>query len=193
LEYNTYTAQNVWCPPSVFVVEKYIEIDNNYAPWAAVAGDTRGRVIAQGYESSPSQAQRDYMYGGLNAVNPIVNFNSKGLEIYGQKTAYRANSALNRVNVKRLMVYIKKLIRLAMMGFVFEANTTATLSKMTNFINSILEPVRQRNGLSSYKVTFTADATNPNLVNGVVKVVPVGTIEFININISVLPTGTTIS
>jgi len=193
LEYNSYTASNVWAPPSVWIVEKYLEIDNNYAPWAAVAGDTRGRVIAQGYETSPSIAQRDYLYGGLNAVNPIVNFQSKGLEIYGQKTAYRANSALNRVNVKRMQIYIKKLIRLAMNGFVFEANSTDTLNRMTNFINSILEPVRQRNGVSSYKVTFVADPVNPNLVTGNVKIVPIGTIEFININIIVLPSGTVIS
>ena len=192
LEYNNYTDQNVWCPPSVFVVEKYIENDNKYSPWVAVAGDTRGTINANGYETSPSLAQRNYIYGGLNAINPIVNFKDKGLEIYGQKTAYRVDSSLNRVNVKRLQIYIKKLIKKAMESFVFESNTPDTLNRMTNYINGILEPVRQKNGISAYKVAFKSDDNNPNLANGTVKFVPVGSLEFIGVDIEVMPTGATI-
>jgi len=86
-DYNPISGEYVWCPPSVFVAEKMLEVDRKWGPWYAAAGDIRGKISgASDYEASPSLAERNILYGNLNAVNPIVNFASKGLEIFVQKT-----------------------------------------------------------------------------------------------------------
>ena len=196
-EYNTVSGEYVWCPPSVFIAEKYLEVDKNYGPWYAVAGDNRGKITAYDTETSPSFAQREVLYGDLNAVNPIVNFASKGLEVFGQKTLLRANSALNRVNVRRMVIYVKKLIKTAMDQIVFEPHNADSWARATNLINSILEPVRQANGLDDYRVTIddttnTADLIAQNIMAGVIQLVPVGTIEVINLSIKIYSPGATI-
>lgn len=197
-DYNSSIKEYVWCPPSVFVAEKYMEIDRLYGPWYAVAGDTRGKIIAYDYETSPSFAQREILYGDYNAVNPIVNFSSKGLEIYGQKTLLRQNSALNRVSVRRMVIYAKKLIKRAMEGIVFEPHNADSWGRATNMINSILEPIRQANGLSNYRVTIDSSTNTPDVIDqgimkGIIKLVPVGTIEIIDLTISILNPGAVIN
>lgn len=197
-DYNINTAQYVWCPPSVFVAEKFLEVDRLYGPWSAVAGDLRGKVVAYDYETSPSFAQRESLYGGLNAINPIVNFAAKGLEIYGQKTLLRANSALNRLNTRRMVVYAKKLIKRAMDGIVFEAHNADSWTKATNLINTILEPIRQSGGLEDYRViidstTNTADLIAQNIMSGIIKLLPTGTIEIIELSIQIFSPGSAIS
>jgi len=198
-DYNSVAGEYVWSPPSVFVAEKYIEIDRKFGPWYAVAGDTRGKIIgASDIESSPSFAQREVLYGDLNAINPIVNFVAKGIEIYGQKTLLRATTALNRVNVRRMVIYVKKLIQNAMEGIVFEPHLPESWARATNLINSILEPVRQANGLDDYRVsidstTNTADLIAQNIMKGIISLVPVGTIEIIDLTINILSPGATIS
>lgn len=196
-DYNTSAGEYVWCPPSVFVAEKYLEVDKNYGPWYACAGDVRGKISAFDYETSPSFAEREVLYGDLNAINPIVNFASKGLEIFGQKTLLRATTALNRVNVRRMICYIKKLIKVSMDSVVFEPHNADSWARATNLINSILEPVRQGNGLDDYRVTIdettnTADLIAQNIMKGVIQLVPMGTIEIIELSINILSPGSTI-
>jgi uncharacterized protein len=197
-DYDSVNGEYVWCPPSVWVAAKYLEVDNVYGPWYAPAGDIRGRVVASDIETSPSFAQREVLLGDLNAMNPIVNFNAKGLEIFGQKTTYRVNSALNRVNVRRMVVYAKKLIKTAMDSIVFEPHNAESWGRATNLINSILEPIRQGNGLSDYKVTIDDTTNTPDLIaqstmKGIIQLVPTGTIEIINLTIQVNAAGSTIS
>ena len=196
-DYNVNVSEYVWCPPSVFVAEKYLEVDRNYGPWYACAGDVRGKILAFDYETSPSFAQREVLYGDLNAINPIVNFASKGLEIFGQKTLLRATTALNRVNVRRMVIYAKKLIKTAMDQIVFEPHNADSWARATNLINSILEPIRQANGLDDYRVTIdettnTADLIAQNIMKGVIQLVPTGTIEIIELSINILSPGATI-
>ncbi len=197
-EFNIFTGQYVWCPPSVFVAEKYMEIDRLYGPWYAPAGDVRGKIIASDYETSPSKAERDVLYGGLNAVNPIVYFNQKGLEIFGQKTLLRSTSALNRVNVRRMVIYAKKLIKSSMDGMIFEPHNADSWTRATNIINSILEPIRQDNGLEDYRVTIdsttngTTEIAN-NTMKGIIKLLPYGTIEIIELTIQLFSPGASIT
>lgn len=195
--YDATLGEYVWCPPSVFVGAKYIEVDSRFGPWFAPAGDTRGRLVASDIEASPSLPQRDLLYGDLNAVNPIVNFTAKGIEIYGQKTLYRANSAVNRVNVRRTLIYIKKLIKNAMEGIVFEPHTPESWNRATNLISSILDNVSTQGGLEDYQVqidgtTNTEDLISQGIMYGIVTVVPVGTIERINLSLKFLNPGATI-
>jgi len=197
-EYNAISGEYVWSPPSVFLAAKYMEIDRRFGPWYAVAGDTRGKLQgASDIETSPSLPQRDYIYGDLNAVNPIVNFVSKGIEVYGQKTLLRDTTALNKLNVRRMVIYAKKLIRRAMEGIVFEPHNPDSWARATNLINSILEPIRQANGLDDYQVvidsnTNTQDVIAQGIMKGIIKLVPVGTIEIVDLTISILSPGATI-
>lgn len=197
-ENNPATREQIWSPPSVFLAAKYMEIDRRFGPWLAVAGDTRGRVVAFDYETSPSKPQRDFIYGGLNAVNPVVNFTSKGLIIYGQKTLLRQTTALNRVNVRRMLIYVSKLIRKAMEGMVFEPHNPASWDRAANMVNAILDPVRQEGGIDDYRVTIdastnTQDVIQQGIMKGIIQIVPVGTIEVIDLTVTLLSPGATIS
>jgi len=193
-DYNPSTKEYIWCPPSVFIAEKYMEIDRNYGPWYAPAGDTRGKIYASDYEMSPSFAQRELIYGDFNAVNPFVNFASKGLLVYGQKTLLRENSALNRVNVRRMVIYIKKLIKRAMDSMLFEPHNPESWKRAVAKITSILEPIRQNNGISQYRVIIDESTNTPDLIaqsimHGIIKIVPVGTIEIIELTLQVNKAG----
>ncbi len=196
-DFNPSTREYIWCPPSVFIGEKYMEIDRIYGPWYAPAGDARGRITASDYETSPSFTQRELIYGDFNAVNPFVNFSSKGLLVYGQKTLLRANSALNRVNTRRMVIYIKKLVKKAMDSMLFEPHNPDSWRRAAGKISAILEPIRQNNGLDQYKViidgtTNTPDVIAQSIMKGIIKIVPTGTIEIIELTLQVHKAGSTL-
>jgi len=196
-DFNPATREYIWCPPSVFIAEKFMEVDRIYGPWYAPAGDARGRVTASDYEMSPSFTQRELIYGDFNAVNPFVNFSSKGLLIYGQKTLLRANSALNRVNTRRMVIYIKKLVKKAMDSMLFEPHNPDSWRRAAGKITAILEPIRQNNGLDQYKVvidgtTNTPDVIAQSIMKGIIKIVPTGTIEIIELTLQVHRAGSTL-
>jgi len=197
-EYNPDSSEYIWVGPSSFVAEAFLYTDRLFAPWYAPAGDKRGVINSYETASSPSFAQREVMYGDLNAINPIVNFNAKGIEIYGQKTLLRSFTALNRVNVRRMVIYIKKLAKINLNGIVFEPHNADSWAKATNILNSILEPIRQDNGLSDYKVVIdstinTADIVAQGIMKGYMQIVPTGTIEIIEIPIKIDQAGATIA
>ena len=195
---NPRDNEYLWCPPSVFLGEKLLQVDRNYAPWYAPAGDLRGRLVANDTEVSPSLSQRDFVYGKPNAVNPIVNFATKGIVIYGQKTTLRSRSALDRVNVRRMAIYASKLIKESMEGLIFEPHLPDSWARATDFVNRILEPIRRDNGLEDYQViidgtTNDADAIANNVMKGIIRLVPVNAIETIDLSISFLSPGVSIS
>jgi phage tail sheath protein FI len=196
--YDSYWARYSWCPPSVFIVGLFMQVDNLYAPWFAPAGNTRGQISASDVETTVSFAQREQLYGNFNCINPIVNFASQGLIVYGQKTGLRQNSATNRINVRRMVIYIKKLVKAALDNMLFEPNDPDSWGKATDLVNSILEPIRQGGGLSQYQVvidatTNTANTIAQNMMNGIIKIVPVSTIEIIVMTLAIYQSGTTIT
>ena len=197
-DFNSDTSEYVWCPPSVFVAEKFMEVDRLYGPWAAPAGDLRGKITAADYESSPSFAERELMYGDFNAVNPIVNFVSKGLEIYGQKTLLRDTSSLNRLSVRRMIIFAKKLIKKALEAIIFEPHNPESWRKATNSVTAILEPIRQAGGIDKYSVIIdssvnTADVIAQNIMKGTIKIIPMNTIEIVEITMQVHKSGASLS
>ncbi len=194
---NPAEDEQIWCPPSVFIAEKFLEIDRDYGPWAAAAGETRGRLIVTEIETSPSLAKRDFIYGGRNRVNPIVDKSSRGIQVYGIRTFERSNSALRNVNIRRMVIYASKLIRNAMQGMIFEPNNPDSWNRARRFIDSILEPIRQANGLDDYQTIINDQTTTPELIarnkmRAIVKLVPTGTIEIIEVRIGILNPGATI-
>ena len=197
-EYNPQTDEYTWVPPSVYLAELFLNTDNNYAPWSAPAGEIRGRLITSDIEHSPSFAEREVMYGGLNALNPIVEFPSKGIMVFGQKTTLRANSAVNRINVRRMLIYIKKLIKNAMEGMIFEPHTPESWNRASSSITNILESVRANGGIDDYQVIIDGSVNTQNFIaqgimRGIITIVPVGTIERVQLDVKFLSPGATIT
>lgn len=197
-DYNKFAKENFWQTPSAFIATKLVEIDNKFGPWSVAAGDNRGKLIAIELENSPSKVERDVLYNKTNRVNPIVKFTGKGIEVYGQKTTLRGTSALRNIHVRRTVIYIKKLIKNAMEGIVFEAHTQDSWNRAVNYINSILEGVRQKGGLENYSVQINGSMNGEQekaegVMKGVIKIVPVGVIEHIDLNLSILNPGAEIT
>jgi len=134
--------------------------DFNRDPWWAPAGLQRGRLVdVLDVEHSPSQGERDFMYSGGNAVNPIPNFTKDGVVIWGQRTLQRAPTALDRINVRRLLLVIKKAVSTAVRFLVFEPNDEFLERQFVNLVNPFLRGIQARRGLVDFRViSATTDA-----------------------------------
>lgn len=195
-DYDPYNKQYIWLPPSGYVARQYVYTDSISDPWKAPAGMTRGKITALDVEQSASQTQRDLLYGEMNAVNPIVNFVGEGITIWGQKTLLRDTKATNRVNVRRLLIYAERLIAKMAKSFVFDATDETSWADFTRKANAIIEPIRIRRGLYSYKVvmdstTNTAVTIDQNKMVGYIFLQPTKTAEFIEVYFTITATGET--
>jgi len=195
-DYDAYNRQYVWLPPSGYVAKQYVYTDNVSDPWQAPAGMTRGKITALDLEQSASQSQRDLLYGETNAVNPIVNFVGEGLTIWGQKTLLRDTKATNRVNVRRLLIYAERLVAKMAKSFVFEPTDETAWADFTRRANAIMEPIRIRRGLYSYKVVMDSTTNIPEVIDqnkmvGYIFLQPTKTAEFIEVYFTVTSTGDT--
>lgn len=196
-EYDGHSDSQVWVPPSGHVAAAMAFTDQVSDPWWAPAGIARGLLGGVlSIEHSPTQGERDFMYSNQNAVNPICNFNSQGAVIWGQRTLKRTPSATDRVNVRRMVLFLRKTIATAATQIVFEPGDEITYSALINLIEPTLESVRARRGIIDFKVicdatTNTPDVVDRNEVRGVVLVKPTKTAEVINIQFTLLPSGAT--
>ena len=188
-------GDQVWVPASAMIPGVYAFNDNASEPWFAPAGINRGgltTVIRP--ERKLSQANRDSLY--QNKVNPIASFPGVGTVVYGQKTLQRQASALDRVNVRRLLIQLKSYIGQVAQTLVFEQNTAATRNNFLSIVNPYLETVVQRQGLYAFKVVMddsnnTPDVIDRNQMIGAIYLQPTKTAEFIILDFNVLPTGAT--
>ena len=188
-------GDQVWVPASAMIPGVYAFNDNASEPWFAPAGINRGgltTVIRP--ERKLSQANRDSLYS--NKVNPIASFPGVGTVVYGQKTLQRQASALDRVNVRRLLIALKSYIGQVAQTLVFEQNTAATRNNFLAIVNPYLETVVQRQGLYAFKVVMddsnnTPDVVDRNQMVGAIYLQPTKTAEFIILDFNVLPTGAT--
>jgi hypothetical protein len=188
--YDSDNQQYVWLPPSIYALEAMVYTDNISNPWFAPAGTTRGVVSAINIEYSPSTTERDILYGGTAIVNSLVKFVNQGIVIWGQKTAQRTDSATNRINVRRLLIYAEKLIATMARGFLFEPDDSTNWAAFARQANAILEPIRQGRGLTQYTVvcdatTNTAATIAQNLMVGKIFVQPTQTTEFIEVDFTI--------
>jgi hypothetical protein len=193
-DYDADNKQYVWLPPSAYALTQLVYTDNVADPWFAPAGLSRGKISALDVEYSPTRAERDILYGDTNIVNPIVKFVGEGIAIWGQKTAQRTKSALDRINVRRLMIYAEKLIARMARGFLFEQHDAANWAAFARQANAILEPIRQRRGLYQYQVicdstTNTSDLINQNIMAGKIFISPTKTVEFIEVEFTINAAG----
>jgi len=187
------TGRLHFVPPSTVIPGVYEYNDTVAAEWFAPAGMNRGGLptVLQP-ERRLTQAMRDTLYSAK--VNPIATFPGQGVVVYGQKTLASQASALNRVNVRRLLIALKSYIGQIAETLVFEQNTTVTRNKFTSQVNPYLASVQQRQGLYSYQVVMddtnnTPDVIDRNLLVGTIYLQPTKTAEFIQLTFNVQPTG----
>lgn len=190
---DTDSNKNVWVPPSVAMGGVYAFNDKVAAEWFAPAGLNRGGIgEALQVRTRLDQPNRDDLYEGR--VNPIAQFPGQGIVVWGQKTLQQQASALDRINVRRLLIAVKKFIASTSRYLVFEQNVESTRQRFLSIVNPYLASVQERNGLYAFKVVMdetnnTADIIDRNILVGDLYLKPTKTAEFIVLNFNVLPTG----
>ena len=196
LQMATSTGKLEFVPASVVIPGVYTFTDSAAAPWFAPAGLTRGGIpnVIQA-ERKVTRSQRDTLYAAN--VNPIATFPGSGISVFGQKTLQKKKSALDRVNVRRLLIDLKKFLGDQAKTLVFEQNTIATRNTFLANVNPYLESVVQRQGLYAYRVVMddsnnTADVIDRNQLVGQIYIQPAKTAEFITLDFVILPTGATL-
>ena len=180
-------------PPSVVMMSVYAANDKVAAEWFAPAGLNRGGIPqAVQVADRLTHTERDTLYEGH--VNPIAAFPGQGVVAWGQKTLQRQPSALDRINVRRLLIALKKFIASSSRYLVFEQNVSTTRQRFLNIVNPYLESVQQRSGIYSFKVIMddsnnTSDLVDRNILYGQIYIQPTRTAEFIVLDFNVLPSG----
>lgn len=189
------TSRNIpiWVPPSVVIPSVLSFNDSVAQPWYAPAGLTRGGLtqVSDVY-SRLTQAERDTLYE--SRINPIATFPNQGVCVWGQKTLQARPSALDRVNVRRLLITVKKFIASSTRYLVFEQNTAETRNRFTNIVNPYLDRVKQQQGLYAFRVVMdetnnTPDIIDQNILYGQLFLQPTRTAEFIVLDFNIQPTG----
>jgi hypothetical protein len=189
------TSLPVWVPPSCVLPGVIAYTDRVAHEWFAPAGLNRGGLTTVlEAQTRLTHDERDDLYE--ERVNPIASFPGQGVVVWGQKTLQGRPSALDRVNVRRLLIKLKKFIASASRYLVFEQNTTATRNRFLNIVNPFLESVQSNSGLSAFKVVMddsnnTPDVVDRNQLVGQIFIQPTRTAEFIVLDFVVLPTGAT--
>jgi len=189
------SSTQVWVPASTMVPSVYAFNDNAAAPWFAPAGINRGIIpTAIQTERVLTQGNRDLLYE--NNVNAIATFPNTGVVVFGQKTLQKKKSALDRVNVRRLLIELKNYISQVADTFVFEQNDSVTRNNFLGIINPYLASVQQREGLTAFKVIMDETNNPPSVVDqnqliGQIYIQSTRTVEFIILDFNILPTGAT--
>ena len=192
---NASTGRPVWVPPSVVLPGVISYTDRVAHEWFAPAGLNRGGLTTVlEAKTRLTHAERDELYEGR--VNPIASFPGQGVVVFGQKTLQSKPSALDRINVRRLLITVRKFIASASRYLVFEQNTQALRNRFLNIVNPYLEQVQSNSGLSAFRVVMddsnnTPDVVDRNQLVGQIFVQPTRTAEFIVLDFIVQPTGAT--
>jgi len=190
---DTNKNKPVWVPPSVVLPGVIAFNDRVAAEWYAPAGLNRGGLTEViDVKMRLNQEQRDTLYE--NRINPIASFPGQGVCVWGQKTLQGRPSALDRINVRRLLIAAKKYIASATRYLVFEQNTAATRNRFLNIVNPYLESIQQRQGLYAFRVIMdetnnTPDIIDRNIMYGQLYLQPTKTAEYIKLDFNIQPTG----
>ena len=193
------TGMNVWVPPSVVAVGTYANTDSNFELWFAPAGFTRGGlsegaagIPVLGLKQRLTSKDRDQLYEAN--INPIAQFPAEGIVMFGQKTLQSTRSALDRVNVRRLMIHVKREISRIASRLLFDQNVSTTWARFKGQVVPFLDSVRLRHGLDDYRVILDATTTTPDLIDrnimyAKIFLKPARAIEFIAIDFVITNSG----
>ena len=187
---------DVWVPPSGSVAGAFARSDNIAFPWYAPAGLERGLLTGvNDVYNRPTLVERDSMYGNGNAINPIVSFaDSFGFVIFGQKTLQRRPTALDRVNVRRMLFYVEKQIKSLSRRLLFEPNDDTSRNNFIALSKGVLDFVTVNRGITQYSIQCdtvlnTPDVIDRNELRAKIGIIPTKAIEFIFIEFTILRTG----
>jgi len=187
------TGKQIWVPASTVIPGVYAFNDKVSAPWFAPAGINRGGLstVLQA-QFKLTQANKDSLYS--NNINPLATLPKNGVVVFGQKTLQKQSSALDRVNVRRLMIEMKNYIRQIADTVVFEQNTIATRNSFVARVTPFLEGIQQKQGLYAYKIIMDDSNNGPAVIDqnqlvGQIYIQPTRTAEFISLDFILLPTG----
>lgn len=194
--YDSYNDQQLLTPPSGHIAAVYAYNDYQRELWFAPAGLQRGFIPAavRLETQSPSQGERDLLYGFPNNVNPIVSFTGQGIVVWGQKTLWRQPTAVDRVNVRRLLLYARKIIASTVRFLVFEPNDRTTWRAFINLVTPWLRNIQKKRGLLEFKVvcdetTNPPDQVDQSIMNGQIFLRPTKAAEVILVDFVLTNTG----
>ena len=182
----------IWVPPSVVMAGAYANNDDIGQEWFAPAGLNRGLIAAQDVKKILTHTDRDELYDGR--VNPIASFPQQGIVAFGQKTLQSRPSALDRVNVRRMMLHVKKGISRIASTLLFDQNVDVTWKRFSGQANAFLADVQSQLGLTEYRVVLDETTTTPDLADrntmyAKVFLKPARSIEFIAVDFVIQKTG----
>ena len=196
---DTLNDRLLWAPPSIAALGTFSSSEKNSQLWFAPAGFNRGGLTegsagipVVGVRDKLTSKQRDDLYDAN--INPIASFPSEGVVIFGQKTLQVTRSALDRINVRRLMIFVKKRISQISNGLLFDQNVQATWDRFTAQVNPFLEGIRSQFGLTDFKVVLDTTTTTPELIDrnimyAKIFLKPARAIEYIAIDFNITNTG----
>jgi hypothetical protein len=179
----------IYIPATAEVTRNLALTDNIAFPWFAAAGYTRGIVNAVKARKKLTQEDRDVLYVGR--INPIATFADVGTVIWGNKTLQIRESALDRINVRRLLLQARKLISAVSVRLLFDQNDEQVRQDFLNAVNPILDAIRRDRGLYDFRVTVSSDTADldRNQLTGKIYIKPTRSLEFIDITFYITPTG----
>jgi RNA recognition motif-containing protein len=182
-------ATQLYIPPTGEVVKNIALTDNVSYPWFAVAGYSRGLVNAIKAYKKLTLDERDDLY--KNRINPIATFSDTGTIIWGNKTLQVRESALDRINVRRLLLRARKLISAVAVRLLFEQNDEQVRNEFLRLVNPILESIKKERGLYDFRVTVSNDPEDidANTLRGKIYIKPTRSLEFIDVEFIITPTG----
>lgn len=183
------TATNLYIPPTCEVLRNIALTDNVAFPWYASAGYSRGIVNSVKALKKLKQDERDDLY--QNRINPIATFADTGTIIFGNKTLQVKESALDRLNVRRLLLRARKLISAVAVRLLFEQNDEQVRNEFSRLVNPILEAIKRDRGLEDFRVVVSNDVEDldANTLRGKIYIKPIRSLEFIDIEFIITPTG----
>jgi hypothetical protein len=186
---DTVNNTQIYLPPTAEVTKNLALTDNIAFPWFASAGYTRGLVNAIRARRKLTQEDRDVLYKGR--INPIATFNDVGTVIWGNKTLQIRESALDRINVRRLLLQARKLISAVAIRLLFEQNDDKVRQDFLDSVNPILDSIRRDRGLIDFRVTVsnTPEDLDSNTLTGKIYLKPTRALEYIDIEFVITPTG----
>ena len=186
---DTENSVQVYVAPTGEVLKNIALTDNVAYPWFASAGYTRGIVNAIKARKKLTLDERDELY--VNRINPIATFSDVGTIIFGNKTLQVKESALDRINVRRLLLQARKLISNVAVRLLFEQNDEIVRNEFLGLVNPILENIKRERGLTEFKVVLSSspEDIDRNQLSGKIYIKPTRALEFIDIEFLVTPTG----
>ena len=186
---DTENNRYVWLPPTLEVVRNIALTDNVAFPWFAAAGLNRGTTNAIKARVKLKLDDRDDLYEGR--INPMATFSDVGVVIFGNKTLQVKETALNRINVRRLLLQARKLISAVSIRLLFEQNDDVVRNQFLSLVNPILDNIRKERGLTDFRVVLddTPESIDRNELNGRIFIKPTRSLEFISIEFNITNTG----